>query len=143
MTDAKGWDEARELFASARVARLATVEVSGRPHLVPLVFALSGDTFYSAVDRKPKRSTALRRLANVAADPRVSLLVDHYDEDWSRLWWVRADGTARVLAADEPEGATALDLLAARYPQYRAEPPPGPVLAVDVARWTGWRAAGR
>ncbi|GIF95860.1 TIGR03668 family PPOX class F420-dependent oxidoreductase [Catellatospora citrea] len=133
----------RERFATARVARLATVGPSGAPHLVPVVFALAGDTVYSAVDRKPKRTLALRRLANVAADPRVCLLADHYDDDWSALWWVRADGAARVLAAADPEAATALALLAERYPQYVTQPPPGPVLAVDVARWTGWTAAGR
>ncbi|MEU8077831.1 TIGR03668 family PPOX class F420-dependent oxidoreductase [Catellatospora citrea] len=133
---------ARERFATARVARLATVGPSGAPHLVPVVFALAGDTVYSAVDRKPKRTVALRRLANVAADPRVCLLADHYDDDWSALWWVRADGAARVLAAADPEAATALALLAARYPQYVTQPPPGPVLAIDVARWTVWTAAG-
>ncbi|WP_144127288.1 TIGR03668 family PPOX class F420-dependent oxidoreductase [Catellatospora sichuanensis] len=134
---------ARERFVSARVARLATVGPSGAPHLVPVVFALAGDTVYSAVDRKPKRTLALRRLANVAADPRVCLLADHYDDDWSALWWVRADGTARVLTADDPEGVMALALLAERYPQYTAQPPPGPVLAVDVAHWTEWTAAAR
>ncbi|WP_155370189.1 TIGR03668 family PPOX class F420-dependent oxidoreductase [Catellatospora vulcania] len=133
---------ARQRFASARVARLATVGPSGAPHLVPVVFALAGDTVYSAVDRKPKRTLALRRLANVAADPRVCLLADHYADDWSALWWVRADGTARILAADESEATTALSLLAERYPQYVAQPPPGPVLAVDVTRWTEWSAAG-
>ncbi|GAA2371976.1 PPOX class F420-dependent oxidoreductase [Catellatospora methionotrophica] len=136
-------NQARQRFATARVARLATVGPSGAPHLVPVVFALSGDTVYSAVDRKPKRTPALRRLANVAADPRVCLLADHYDDDWTALWWVRADGTARVLPAGDPEGASALGLLAARYPQYVTQPPPGPVLAVDVERWTGWAAAGR
>lgn len=133
---------ARERFATARVARLATVGPGGAPHLVPVVFALAGDTVYSAVDRKPKRTLALRRLANVAADPRVCLLADHYDDDWSALWWVRADGTARVLPADDPEAAVALALLAERYPQYVAQPPPGPVLAVAVTSWTAWSASG-
>ncbi|MDI1466028.1 TIGR03668 family PPOX class F420-dependent oxidoreductase [Catellatospora sp. KI3] len=128
-----------ERFASARVARLATVDPAGRPHLVPIVFALDGDTLYSAVDRKPKRSTALRRLANVAVHPLVSVLADHYEDDWSRLWWVRADGSARVLPLADPEAARALLLLTARYPQYAAQPPPGPVLAVDVDRWTAWQ----
>ena len=89
---------------------------------------------------KPKRSTALRRLANVAVNPRVALLVDHYDEDWTALWWVRADGTARVLDADSVEGRAALAALAGRYPQYRDAPPGGPVLAVHVTRWSGWSA---
>jgi PPOX class probable F420-dependent enzyme len=135
---------ARELFAAARVARLATADADGAPHLVPIVFALDGDTIYSAVDDKPKRSRALRRLANVAANSAVAVLVDHYDEDWTALWWVRADGTGRVLdtagTARSREAARALTLLTERYPQYRAAPPPGPVLAVDVARWSGWAA---
>lgn len=90
-------DELRDRFASGRVARLATVDAEGRPHLVPVVFAVVADTIYSAVDAKPKRSTALRRLANVRANPRVAVLVDHYAEDWRQLWWVRADGVGRVL----------------------------------------------
>jgi PPOX class probable F420-dependent enzyme len=132
----------RARFAAARVARLATVGPDGAPHLVPLVFAVRGDTVLSAVDAKPKRRTALRRLTNIAADPRVALLADHYTEDWAALWWVRADGVARIVGADTPEGAAALAALAARYPQYAAAPPPGPVLAVDVHRWSGWSAAG-
>lgn len=133
-------DEARARFAAARVARLATVRPDGRPHVVPIVFALDGDVLYSAVDRKPKSTTALRRLANVAANPAVSLLVDHYDDDWAQLWWVRADGVARIV--DGPVADRALARLAGRYPAYVVEPPPGPVLAVTVARWTGWCAAG-
>jgi PPOX class probable F420-dependent enzyme len=130
-------DEARARFAAARVARLATADADGRPHLVPICFALAGDTVYSAVDDvKPKATRRLRRLANVAANPAVSLLADHYDDDWSRLWWVRADGRGRVLE-DAPE---AIALLAARYEQYRVAPPAGPVLAVEVERWSGWSA---
>jgi PPOX class probable F420-dependent enzyme len=129
--------EARERFASARVARLATADAAGVPHIVPLVFALAGDTLFSAVDAKPKRSTDLKRLRNVAANPRVALLADHYaDDDWEALWWARADGTGRVLEA-APE---AVALLRERYAQYRDAPPEGPVLAVDVQRWSGWHA---
>jgi PPOX class probable F420-dependent enzyme len=135
--------QARERFGSARVARLATVGEHGRPHLVPIVFALDADRVYHAVDHKPKRTTALRRLDNVAADPRVSLLADEYDDgDWSRLWWVRADGAARVLEAGCDEARAAIALLVERYAQYRDAPPAGAVVAVDVERWTGWRAAG-
>jgi PPOX class probable F420-dependent enzyme len=130
-------DRARERFCAGRVARLATADGRGRPHLVPIVFAVDGAAIYSAVDAKPKTSTALRRLANIAANPQVSLLVDHYDDDWTRLWWARADGTARVLL----DCAAAVDLLAERYPQYREMPPPGPLIAIDVARWSGWSAA--
>ena len=131
--------EARELFASARVARLATADATGQPHLVPLVFVLSGDEIFSAVDAKPKRTRALRRLRNIAANPRVALLADHYDDaDWDALWWVRAEGEACVLDGDD--AAPGLALLAERYAQYRAEPPAGPLLAVAVTRWSGWRA---
>jgi PPOX class probable F420-dependent enzyme len=133
--------QARRRFALARVARLATADAQCRPHLVPMVFALAGDTIYSAVDSKPKRSTSLRRLANVAANPRVAVLADHYDDDWLNLWWVRADGTARVLDAHAPEGRDAIARLTQRYPQYRTQPPPGPVLAIDVERWSSWSAA--
>ncbi|MFZ1994167.1 MAG: TIGR03668 family PPOX class F420-dependent oxidoreductase, partial [Solirubrobacteraceae bacterium] len=131
--------EARERFAAARVARLATADATGRPHLVAVVFVVDGDVVYSVVDAKPKRTTALRRLANVAENPRVALLVDHYDDsDWDALWWVRAEGVARVL--DLPlnvEAQRAVELLRERYPQQRAL---GPVLAVDVQRWSGWSA---
>lgn len=128
---------ARERFAQARVARLATLTPDGRPHLVPIVFALMGDTVYSAVDAKPKRGTALARLANVAAHPVASVLADHYEEDWSALWWVRGDGGARVLETTTAEAREAVDRLRARYPQQRVT---GAVLAVDVERWSGWAA---
>jgi PPOX class probable F420-dependent enzyme len=135
---------ARERFAAARVARLATADAAGRPHLVPIVFAVAGDVIYSVVDAKPKRTLALRRLANVAENPHVALLADHYeDADWAALWWVRADGVARVLdpssavEAEREEAARAVQLLRARYPQQRAA---GVVLAVDVERWSGWSA---
>ena len=136
-------DEARRLFAGARVARLATVGRGGRPHLVPIVFAVDGDTVYSAVDAKPKRTTSLQRLENVRRDARATLLADQYDDaDWDALWWVRADGSARVLEGGDAERARALALLARRYEQYAAAPPGGPVLAVAIERWTGWRAGG-
>jgi PPOX class probable F420-dependent enzyme len=130
-------EQARERFSAARVARLATADAAGRPHLVPIVFAVNGDRVYSVVDAKPKRTGALRRLANVRENPAVALLVDHYDEDWSALWWVRAEGTARVLERDQAEARQAVALLAQRYPQQQAR---GAVLAVDVARWSGWSA---
>ena len=132
--------EARRRFAGARIARLATADAQGQPHVVPLVLVLQGDTVYSAVDGKPKRHKALRRLANVRLNPRVALLVDHYDDDWTALWWVRADGAARVLPPDDPEAARAVHLLAAKYPQYVAAPPTGEVLAVAVDRWVSWSA---
>lgn len=130
---------ARRLLSAARVARFATVTPQGRPRIVPVCFAAVGDVIYHAVDHKPKASRRLARLADIALEPRVSLLADHYDDDWTTLWWVRADGRARVLedvAGDE--AAQALRLLAERYPQYRERPAPGPVIALDVERVTGW-----
>src|ERR687887_1022758 len=106
--------EARERFIRAQVARLATASADARPHLIPIVFAVARDVLYTAVDAKPKRSTSLRRLANIAANPAVAVLVDHYEDDWTRLWWGRADGTARIAEGDE--AAAAVRLLAERYP---------------------------
>jgi PPOX class probable F420-dependent enzyme len=129
----------RKRFGSARVARLATVDADGRPHLVPLCFALVGDRIVSVVDAKPKRTPELRRLANIRAQPRVSVLVDEYDEDWTTLWWVRADGVARIVG----KGAERDDTVAAltgKYPQYEKQPPAGPVVAITVERWRGWTA---
>lgn len=132
-------EEARARFATAPVARLATADAAGRPHLVPVAFAVAGDTIYSAVDAKPKRTRALRRLANVRENPAVSLLVDHWDEDdWGALWWARADGRGRVLGAGDPEARRAAELLRERYPRQRDA---GEVLAVEVERWSGWAAA--
>jgi PPOX class probable F420-dependent enzyme len=133
--------EARERFARARVARLATAGADGRPHLVPVVFAVAGHTVYSAVDAKPKRTQRLRRLANVTANPQVALLADHYSDDWDALWWVRADGRGRVLSPEAAEARRAVGLLRDRYEPYTVAPPDGPVLAVDVARWSGWAAS--
>ena len=120
----------------ARVGRLATVGRDGRPHVVPICFALDGDTLYSAVDSKPKSTRRLQRLANIEANPAVEVLIDYWDEDWSRLWWVRLDGRARVVEQD----ARALELLQAKYPQYRADPPAGPFILVTILMRSGWRA---
>jgi PPOX class probable F420-dependent enzyme len=135
-----GEAEARRRFAAAPVARLATVGRDGRPHLVPVTFALDGDVVYTAVDAKPKTSTRLRRLANIAENPAVALLADHYASDWEQLWWVRADGHATILTGPD-EVAPPLRLLAGRYPQYRATPLGGPVIRIRVERWSGWAAA--
>jgi PPOX class probable F420-dependent enzyme len=131
-------DDLWRRLAGARVARLATVTPEGAPALVPVTFAVAGATIYHAVDHKPKTTRKLARLANIAHEPRVSLLADAYDEDWSRLWWVRADGVARVLD-DAPE---AIGLLVEKYPQYAEHRPEGPVVALDVERISGWSAAG-
>lgn len=127
------------------MARLATTAGPGAPHIpphiVPVTFALDGDHVYTAVDSKPKSSRDLRRLRNIRASPLVSLLADDYHEDWSQLWWVRADGQAAILASPA-EMAGPIALLARRYPQYAVEPPAGPVISIVVGRWSGW-AAGR
>jgi PPOX class probable F420-dependent enzyme len=132
---------ARALLSGERVARFGTVAPGGQPHLVPVCFVLAGAVIYHAVDHKPKATRRLARLANLAADPRATVLADHYEEDWSALWWVRADGRARVLEdVTAPEATRALDLLAERYAQYREHRPAGPVIALDVERLTGWTA---
>lgn len=132
-------DEAARRFARARVARLATVDGEGHPHLVPIVFVVIDGVVWSAVDRKPKSGRALKRLTNIEANPRVSVLVDHYDDDWTRLWWVRADGEARVVEVGGAGTAEALDALAVKYPQYASERPAGPLVRVAVTRWSGWQ----
>ena len=132
-------EQARERFARERVARIATVGPGGAAHVIPVCFALEHDTLWWAVDAKPKRTTELRRLLNIRANPSVSLLVDVYDEDWTRLWWVRADGRAREVE-DDRERARALEALIVKYPQYRQVPPPGPVVQVTIEAWSAWSA---
>ncbi|MEU6641743.1 TIGR03668 family PPOX class F420-dependent oxidoreductase [Saccharomonospora sp. NPDC046836] len=131
--------EARRRFAAAPVARLATVGPANIPHLVPVTFAVDGDLVVFAVDAKPKTTTDLRRLRNIAANPNVSLLVDHYDDDWTRLWWVRADGAAMVLH-EEVATREPLRALREKYRQYAERPPDGPVVRTLVTTWRGWAA---
>ncbi len=118
------------------VARLATVDPRGRPHVVPICFVIDGGTLYTAVDEKPKRTRGLQRLRNIEANPQCEVLIDHYDDDWSRLWWVRLRGTGRVV--DEPR---ALRLLEAKYPQYRERPPAGPVVAITIEERSEWTSS--
>lgn len=145
--------DARRRLTAARVGRLATVTPSGKPHLVPVVFALVDDVLYSAVDSKPKTTVALQRLANIDETGRASLLVDEYSDDWSTLWWVRVDGSAQVLTANTSEHdptvrreshpeqvAIAVEALTRKYPQYVSQPPSGPVIAVSLTRWQWWEA---
>ncbi len=120
----------------APVARLATLDPHGRPHVVPICFALEGDTLYTAVDEKPKRTRELQRLRNIRANPQVEVLIDHYEDDWSRLWWVRLRGTARIV-----DDRRAMELLAAKYPQYRERPPAGPLIAVAIEERAEWTAS--
>jgi PPOX class probable F420-dependent enzyme len=104
-----------------------------------VVFVLEGDTIWLVVDEKPKRHRRLQRVVNIRAEPRVSLLADSYDEDWNRLWWVRADGRVRIVGEGH-ELDRAVSLLLDRYPQERGQPPKGPALAVEVERWRRWSA---
>ena len=120
----------------APVARLATVDREGRPHVVPICFVVDGDTLYTAVDEKPKRTRRLRRLQNIGANPRVEVLIDHYEDDWSKLWWVRLRGAARIV-----EDPRAVDLLAAKYVQYRERPPAGPVIAIEIDERSEWTSS--
>ncbi|EIV91282.1 TIGR03668 family PPOX class F420-dependent oxidoreductase [Frankia sp. QA3] len=161
--------EARDRFAAARVARLATAGADGQPLVVPVTFAVeaagvpsgagggegdggdgdgargaveSAATIVTVVDHKPKSTRrGLRRLRDIRANPLVSLLVDQYDDDWTRLWWARADGLARIVEAGDPRHAAAVAALTARYPQYRQVPPTGPAIVVTVTRWSGWAYA--
>ena len=131
-------DEARRRLADSRVAYLATVRANGRPHVVPIVFAVEGDTVYSIADPKPKEALDLLRHRNIRANPGVSLLVDAYDETWGRLWWVRVDGTATVLDAGT-ERNTTIRLLIAKYPQYETLSDPfGAATVISVERVTSW-----
>lgn len=126
--------EVRARFAQARVARLATVSGVGSPHLVPITFVLTGSQLVTAIDAKPKSTTALRRLDNIAVNPFVSVLVDDYVEDWTRLWWARGDGWATVHESYD------LAALIAKYAQYSENPPVGPVIVVEIDHWSGWSA---
>ncbi|GMA25808.1 PPOX class F420-dependent oxidoreductase [Luteimicrobium album] len=135
-------DEAtcRERLARVRHAHLATTGADAHPHVVPVTFALVGDDLVTAVDHKPKTTTRLRRLTNITENPRVAVLADRYDDDWTHLWWVRADGVAHI-EHDGPAFDAALAALAERYPQYRADPPRGPVIRMRIERWSGWAYA--
>ncbi len=148
--------QARARLAQARVARLATADATGRPHVIPVTFALEtagrdgtgsragstghADAIYIAIDHKPKTTTNLKRLRNIEENPRVSLLADHYADDWSMLWWARVDGVASVRAAG-PAMDGALDLLAAKYPQYQEHRPDGPLIVIEAVRWVGWASS--
>ncbi|ORM28726.1 TIGR03668 family PPOX class F420-dependent oxidoreductase [Williamsia sp. 1135] len=134
-------ETARSRFAEARSAVLATVAPGQGPHLVPIVFACEGDVIYTAVDGKPKSTSRLRRLANIEAEPQVSVLVDHYDDDWQYLWWVRVDGVATIHTSGL-EVDRARTLLRAKYDQYRSVSLEGPAIAIAVTRWSSWSYSG-
>ncbi len=136
-------DASAARFAAAPTAVLATLRPDGTPHLVPVVFAVhrsaEGDTIYTAVDAKRKTTHRLRRLQNIEGDGRVSLLVDHYVDNWTQLWWVRADGVATVHHNGE-QMAVGYGLLRAKYPQYERIALDGPVVTIVVTRWSSWEA---
>jgi PPOX class probable F420-dependent enzyme len=138
--------EARARFAASPVAVLGTADAHGAPHLVPVTYLLSdpvpgsGDLVHIAIDAKPKRTQDLKRLRNIAENPQVCLLAQHYEADWAGLWWARADGTARVVEA--AQAAEAVAGLTTRYPWYAQHPPDGPVIEIAVRRWSGWAFSG-
>jgi len=132
--------ECRSRFSAAPRVVLATCGADRRPHLVPVTFAVAGDVVVTAVDHKPKTTTRLRRLRNIAENPSVAFLLDHYEQDWEHLWWVRVDAAATVVE-DGPRWEEAVGWLVERYPQYRAQPPAGPVIRAEVTRWSGWSAS--
>jgi PPOX class probable F420-dependent enzyme len=132
-----GTEVCRERLAAADRAVLASTGADLHPHLVPVTFALAGNELVIAIDQKPKSTTNLRRLRNIAWNPRVAVLCDQYDADWTQLWWVRADGLARV----DHQNQAAVESLAAKYPQYRETPPAGPFIVIAIDKWTGWSAS--
>jgi len=137
-------EEARRRFLAEPRAVLGTVGADGAPHLVPVTFVGLAGRICIAVDHKPKRTTDLKRLRNIAAHPAVSLLADHYADDWTRLWWARADGDAAVTEFHQFPGEVGEKLhalFAAKYAQYAAAPPRGPVIDIDIHRWSGWSSA--
>lgn len=129
--------DALAALADSRVGHLATTRPNGAPHVVPITFALKGDTVVTMIDHKPKTTTRLQRLVNIEADHRASVLADAYTEDWSRLWWVRADGVARVHEGDDV-WSQAREALAAKYGQYAERPPEGPAIAVPIDDLNWW-----
>lgn len=133
-------EEAWTRLEFSRVAHLATVRPDGSPHVVAVTFALLGRTIVTAIDEKPKTTQRLQRLTNIEANPQVSLLADHYAEDWDRLWWVRVDGRAEIHENQEaPPGAVAA--LVAKYPQYGSRPPRGPVIAITPEKVVSWESS--
>lgn len=132
-------NEIHQRLAGARSATLGTTGSTGRAHLVPIVFAYRDGVIYTAIDAKPKTTLRLRRIANIELNPQVSVLVDHYEDDWNRLWWIRLDGVARIVS-DGPLRESALEVLTEKYPVYATQPPPGPAIAITVERIGSWSA---
>lgn len=133
-----GW--ARELLAAQRVGRLAFLDHEDRPRVLPVTYALLGDSVWSAIDDKPKRAAVPARVRYLRRRPEAALCVDRYSDDWDRLAWVQLLGRVDILSA--AESSAALQALAARYESYRERTPPGPLLRLAVERALCWRAAG-
>lgn len=133
--------EALDFLAGSRVARLATIRPDGRPHIVPITFAVTDETIVTMIDHKPKTTTRVQRLRNIEANPSVSVLVDEWTEDWERLRWVRADGTARIHSEDDV-WRHAREALVAKYTQYSDHPPEGAAIAISIAGVTSWASSG-
>jgi PPOX class probable F420-dependent enzyme len=132
--------QSRDRFSMARVLRLATIAPDGEPHLVPCTFVVdTAGRVAIGIDNKPKSTVSLRRLANIEANPHVSMIVDHYSEDWDTLWWVRADGVAAIERSGD-QHAGHWDQLRRKYPQYAGQDLGGPVILVKIDVWTGWAA---
>lgn len=127
----------RRRAEESKVAYLGTADRQGRPHLVPIGFVIDGDTIYFAVDSKPKQTVRLKRLLNIEVNPAVAVLFEHYEADWSKLWWVRVDGSAH-LVQDRTVADHVVDLLVEKYPQYGEHRPAGPVVAIAIDRMSGW-----
>ncbi|MCY3564121.1 MAG: TIGR03668 family PPOX class F420-dependent oxidoreductase [bacterium] len=132
-------EEITRRLAETRSATLGTVDHTGRPHLVPIVFAYRDGRLYTAVDHKPKSTNRLKRLRNIETNSAVSVLLDHYDDDWTRLWWIRVDGSARVIASG-PAFREGIALLTRKYQPYEDQPPPGPVIEIRVETIRAWSA---
>lgn len=136
-------DDELQRFTDAPRAQLSTINPDGTPHLVPIVFAVAdtGDRIFTAIDWKPKTTQKLQRLDNIRADPAVSLIVDHYSDDWSQLWWIRADGNAHIAESSSTDGTAAIDALVAKYSQYKNNRPGGPVIIIEKLSWRSWSAS--
>ena len=132
-----------QLLATARVGRLATSDAAGQPHVIPICYAFNGRVFYSVLDQKPKRVhlTRLRRVRNIQANPQVALVVDHFDEDWGRLWYILVTGRAELLV-DGDERVEAVRLLREKYRQYREMGvDENPVIKITPAKVAAWGAS--
>ena len=131
--------EALTRLRTSRVARLATIRPGGNPHVVPVTYAVVGEHVVTMIDHKPKTTTSLQRLANVEKHPQASLIVDHYADDWSELWWVRVDGSA-VVDSEGEHWANGRQALAGKYRQYENRPPEGPAIAIRLDHLSYWES---